>query len=267
MSEEWFDPSKFVYRITHPTGRKELLDDIRSMSGAHNFDAYDNEENRTIVFQEFSARFGAEISLSDAQKIYAILHNTNRIISTKDREAQKLAELEAARAEEVVDETPQPSEFETFYKTRSSREIRERISRDQNFAKFAKAQIADESSYADGVRTQFYWPVFKTQAATSEAAAAFVEQDTNGLVLYDRTWPILETNDQFRVPVVRRDGGPALSICDVHPALNKFAQQYTSTPSSKLRPVMGYVTLSDGTRYDVQKFNQLVAEATAAKLI
>ena len=266
MSEEWFDPSKFVYRITHPTGRKELLDDIRSMASANNFDAYDNEENRTIVFQEFSARFGAEISLSDALKIYAILHNTNRIISTKDREAQKLAEL-AARAEEVVDETPQPSEFETFYKTRSSREIRERISRDQNFAKFAKAQITSESSYADGVRTQFYWPVFKTQAATSESAAAFVEQDTNGLVLYDRTWPILETNDQFRVPVVRRDGGPALSICDVHPALNKFAQQYTITPSSKLRPVMGYVTLGDGTRYDVQKFNQLVAEATAAKLI
>src|SRR6266478_2507775 len=259
---EGFDPNRFVYRVTNPDGFKSLLDDVRSMVGASNFDTYDNEENCKILEQAF----GTEISLTNALNIYARFHSTNRIISTEDREAAKQEALEAEQAEQVVDDTPQPSEHELFYATKTSREIRERIARDRDFAKFARAQMAGEFRQGDGVRTQFYWPVFKTQASTSEAAAEFVEQDTNGLVLYDSSWPIVETKDEFRVPVVRRDGGPALSICDIHVALRKFAQQYIQTPSSKLRPIMGYVTMQDGTQFEVQKFNQLVAEATAAKL-
>jgi hypothetical protein len=63
------------------------------------------------------------------------------------------------------------------------------------------------------------------------------------------------------------DGIDPTATAEVHPALKKFAQQYIQTPSGQLRPVMGYVTTQDGTRFMLQKFNQLVAEATAAKLI
>jgi hypothetical protein len=63
------------------------------------------------------------------------------------------------------------------------------------------------------------------------------------------------------------DGIDPTATAEVRPALKKFAQQYIQTPSGQLRPVMGYVTTQDGTRFMLQKFNQLVAEATAAKLI
>jgi hypothetical protein len=52
----------------------------------------------------------------------------------------------------------------------------------------------------------------------------------------------------------------------IHPALRKFAQAYTVTPASKLKPIAGFVTVGD-ERFDLQKFNELVAEASAAKLI
>lgn len=56
------------------------------------------------------------------------------------------------------------------------------------------------------------------------------------------------------------------ATAEVHPDLQKFAQQYLRTPSSQLRPIAGHVTV-DGTRFTLQKFNTLVAEAAAAKLI
>jgi len=52
-----------------------------------------------------------------------------------------------------------------------------------------------------------------------------------------------------------------------HPALRKFARQYTETPSSKLKPIAGYVTVLDGTRFTVVKFNELVSLASVAHLI
>jgi hypothetical protein len=52
-----------------------------------------------------------------------------------------------------------------------------------------------------------------------------------------------------------------------HPALQKFAQLYLRTPASQLRPIAGYVTTEDGTKFTLQKFNTLVAEAATAKLI
>jgi hypothetical protein len=63
------------------------------------------------------------------------------------------------------------------------------------------------------------------------------------------------------------DGVASTATAEVHPALKKFAQQYIQTPSGQLRPVMGYVSVMDGTRFTLQKFNQLVAEASAGKLI
>jgi len=56
------------------------------------------------------------------------------------------------------------------------------------------------------------------------------------------------------------------STVDVHPALRKFAQAYILTQASKLKPIAGFVTVGD-ERFNLQKFNQLVAEASAAKLL
>jgi hypothetical protein len=52
----------------------------------------------------------------------------------------------------------------------------------------------------------------------------------------------------------------------IHSALRKFAQAYVLTPAAKLKPIGGFVTVGD-ERFDLQKFNQLVAEASAAKLL
>jgi hypothetical protein len=54
---------------------------------------------------------------------------------------------------------------------------------------------------------------------------------------------------------------------EAHPALRKFARQYAESAAAQLKPVVGFVTVADGTRFTLQKFNQLVAEASAAKLL
>jgi hypothetical protein len=59
---------------------------------------------------------------------------------------------------------------------------------------------------------------------------------------------------------------PKPSTVEVHPALKKFAQTYILTPASKLKPIAGFVTVGD-ERFNLQKFNSLVAEATAAGLL
>jgi len=52
----------------------------------------------------------------------------------------------------------------------------------------------------------------------------------------------------------------------IHPALQKFARAYELTPASKLKPIAGFVTVGD-ERFNLQKFESLVAEASAAGLI
>lgn len=51
-----------------------------------------------------------------------------------------------------------------------------------------------------------------------------------------------------------------------HPALKRFADAYRSAPSASLRPVAGVVVVGD-EKFSVTKFNQLVEQASAARLI
>jgi len=58
------------------------------------------------------------------------------------------------------------------------------------------------------------------------------------------------------------------SLREAHPALKKFAKQYTNTPAEKLRrPVAGVITMHDGTTFDWPKFQLLVSQASAAGLL
>ena len=154
-------------------------------------------------------RDSTSISLSDFMTLFERLRRTRRI-----RSNEEIAEEDATEEPEHVDDRPRESENELFYRTKTAREIRERIKAEpaSAFAKFAKARMTAEfQQTGDGVQP-------------SPAATA-------------------------------------------HPALQKFAQQYLRTPSAQLRPIAGYITAEDGTRFTLQKFNQLVAEASAAKLI
>lgn len=53
---------------------------------------------------------------------------------------------------------------------------------------------------------------------------------------------------------------------EAHPALRRFALAYQTAPASSLKPIGGYVTLG-GERFTIQKFDQLLAEASEKKLI
>jgi hypothetical protein len=51
-----------------------------------------------------------------------------------------------------------------------------------------------------------YRCVSKTDAATSEAAAQLILDDTGGTVQHASAWPIIEESDHWRVPVFSTDG-------------------------------------------------------------
>ncbi len=247
-----------AYQLSAAEDYKDFRRDLQSVVDEDIWNAYDDASNWAILMEAF----GSEISLPSAVEIFNRFRSTNRIVSSEDREAAEQEQAEEESSEQVVE----PSEHEIFYTTRSSREIRERIARDPEFGRYARARMAGEVVQGAGVSERFYWSVLKTQVEKKEDAPAFVELDTNGLVLYDSAWPVIESQNEYKVPVFRKDGGPALEVTDIHPALRKFAQQYTQTPSSQLRPIAGYVTLLDGSRYTVQKFNDLVSEASLAHL-
>jgi hypothetical protein len=57
-----------------------------------------------------------------------------------------------------------------------------------------------------------YRTVSKTDAATPEQAAEFIRQDTGGQVNYDPTFPVIEEDDHFRVPVFSTDGRAAMPL-------------------------------------------------------
>jgi len=51
-----------------------------------------------------------------------------------------------------------------------------------------------------------YRCVLKSDAATPEAAAQFILDDTGGVVQHASAWPIIEEGDCWRVPVFSSDG-------------------------------------------------------------
>ncbi len=57
-----------------------------------------------------------------------------------------------------------------------------------------------------------YRTVSKTDATTPEAAAEFICHDTGGQVNYDPTFPVIEQEDHFRVPVFSMDGRAAMPL-------------------------------------------------------
>jgi len=57
-----------------------------------------------------------------------------------------------------------------------------------------------------------YRTVSKTDATTPEAAAEFIRHDTGGQVNYDPTFPVIEEEDHFRVPVFSMDGRAAMPL-------------------------------------------------------
>jgi hypothetical protein len=57
-----------------------------------------------------------------------------------------------------------------------------------------------------------YRTVSKTDATTPEAAAKFIRHDTGGQVNYDPTFPVIEEEDHFRVPVFSMDGRAAMPL-------------------------------------------------------
>ena len=57
-----------------------------------------------------------------------------------------------------------------------------------------------------------YRSVLKADASTPEQAAEFIRQDTGAQVNYDPTFPVIEEEDHFRVPVFSMDGRAALPL-------------------------------------------------------
>jgi len=57
-----------------------------------------------------------------------------------------------------------------------------------------------------------YRTVSKTDAATREQATEFIRHDTGGQVNYDPTFPVIEEEDHFRVPVFSLDGRAAMPL-------------------------------------------------------
>ena len=55
-----------------------------------------------------------------------------------------------------------------------------------------------------------YRCVSKSDAATPEAAAQFILDDTGGVVQYASAWPIIEEADHWRVPCFSLDGHAAM---------------------------------------------------------
>ncbi len=57
-----------------------------------------------------------------------------------------------------------------------------------------------------------YRVVSKTDAATPEQAAEFIRHDTGGQVCHDPTFPVIEEEDCFRIPVWSADGRAAMPL-------------------------------------------------------
>ena len=51
-----------------------------------------------------------------------------------------------------------------------------------------------------------YRCVSKSDAATPDAAAKFISDETGGTVQHASAWPIIEEGDYWRVPVFSTDG-------------------------------------------------------------
>jgi hypothetical protein len=209
---EVFDPSREFYQLTSSEGLAALVDDLRSIVGAENWDAYDNRQNGEILREAF----GDKVSLTQARELFTNYRLTNRIVRTEDREA--------APEFQEVDDRPRnedgtfKSEFQEFFEANTASAIRARAAHDLEFGKWFRATLAGGMTQAaDGVEQQLQQPSNVAEQA--------------------------------------------------HPALRKFARQYTETPSSKLKPIAGYVTVLDGTRFTVVKFNELVSLASSAKLL
>jgi hypothetical protein len=71
-----------------------------------------------------------------------------------------------------------------------------------------------------------YRCVSKSDAATPEAAAEFIRQDTGGVVQYASAWPILDEEDCWRVPVFSMDGHAAMPfpVGAVFPTDNRMSE-------------------------------------------
>ena len=81
-----------------------------------------------------------------------------------------------------------------------------------------------------------YRNVSKTHAATPEAAAEFIRQDTGGIVMDATAFPVIEEEDCWRVPVYSTDGhatmplphgavfpkNNCLSDAEIHRQINMF---------------------------------------------
>src|SRR5882762_1316603 len=57
-----------------------------------------------------------------------------------------------------------------------------------------------------------YRIISKSDAATKELAVEFLLQDTGGAVQWDTTFPIIEEDDCFRIPVWSADGRAAMPL-------------------------------------------------------
>jgi hypothetical protein len=202
-----FDPDRTKYQLSDE-GLEALVKDATEFLG-DSFKECDSVRTYTVLLKHLEGI--TEISLTEFMNLFERLRSTKRITTNEELAAEEAATEETEL--ELVDSRPRESENELFYRTKTAREIRERIKAEpaSDFAKFARAKIAVEfQSPDDGVRQS--------------------------------------------------------SAVPAHPALQKFAQQYLRTPAFQLRPIAGHVTV-DGTRFTIEKFNTLVAEAVAAKLI
>jgi hypothetical protein len=84
-----------------------------------------------------------------------------------------------------------------------------------------------------------YRTVSKTDAATPEAAAQFILDDTGGSVRHASAWPIIEEADHWRVPVFSTDGRASMpfpvgavfptdnrmSDADIEKQINQFGRE------------------------------------------
>jgi hypothetical protein len=57
-----------------------------------------------------------------------------------------------------------------------------------------------------------YRKVLKTDAATPEAAAEFIRQDTGGVVMHETGFPVIEEGDCWRVLVFSMDGHGSMPL-------------------------------------------------------
>src|SRR6267378_4916089 len=63
-----------------------------------------------------------------------------------------------------------------------------------------------------GTQMPAYRIISKSEASTKEAAVEFLLQDSGGAVQWDTTFPIIEEEDCFRIPVWSADGRAAMPL-------------------------------------------------------